>query len=437
MTLSYFSPQPASGELPNVMPNPFDDEIHPLTKRAAETLQSILLADFGLNSSADVEGRRFGVLVVEDARGQVGFLSAFSGKFQGKWIMPGFVPPAFDCNDQNSQPPAYTDYFLQNALGEKKSISTLWRNEFGKTEISLKGVGDCVGPKMLQYAFIHHLKPLAFAEFWWGLPSQAPFSQGVRHHGQYYPACRGKCEPILAFMLNGLSVAPQKTLGIFSGSDDAPEVIFEDDDLLVIDKPTGLLSVPGKAVKDSVLTRLQRRYPEARGPLLLHRLDLFTSGLLLAAKNEHTYKLLQQQFMQRSIKKRYVAVLSKSLARDQQSDSMPKKGTIALPLRLDIDDRPRQLVCFDFGKAAKTDWEIIETKVTENRKIIRVYFYPVTGRTHQLRLHASHKDGLNAPIVGDALYGQKAGRLMLHAERLTFIHPGTGETVEVNSPVPF
>jgi len=195
----------------------------------------------------------------------------------------------------------------------------------------------------------------------------------------------------------------------------------------VVNKPHGLLSVPGKEVQDSVLTRLQKRYPKATGALLVHRLDLSTSGLLLVAKNSETHKALQKQFLKRTIKKRYVAVLSKELPEDQS------QGVIELPLRVDIDDRPRQRVCFTHGKLAKTHWKVIGRK----RGQTRVYFYPITGRTHQLRVHASHKDGLNIPIKGDELYGTEGERLLLHAEQLIFIHPATGQRIEVRVAAPF
>jgi len=312
----------------------------------------------------------------------------------------------------------FSGYTLCNKQGEHKPVT-----DFFVDGLPPSGAGDCAAPKLIQYAHQHDLIPLALAEFWWGA---AP-KQAVRHHGHYYPACRGKCQPILPFMLKGLDVQPHTVLGNKVYDDCAPVTVYEDDDLVVVNKPSGLLSVPGKDVQDSVLTRLQQRYANATGPLLVHRLDMSTSGLLLAAKNSETHKALQHQFEQRSIEKRYVAVLSKRLAGHQY------KGTIELPLRVDLDDRPRQLVCFHHGKPAKTHWQVI----SRQQVTTRVYFYPVTGRTHQLRMHASHKDGLNAAIVGDELYGEAAGRLLLHAERLRFTQPNTGERIEVKVPAPF
>ena len=195
------------------------------------------------------------------------------------------------------------------------------------------------------------------------------------------------------------------------------EIIYEDDVLLVINKPAELLSVPGKEIKDAVYTRMKEKYPNATGPLIVHRLDMSTSGLLLLTKTKEANKVLQSQFIKRTVKKRYIALLDGDLRED--------KGKIKLPLRLDIDDRPKQLVCYEAGKNAETIWEVIERK---NNKT-RVYFYPITGRTHQLRIHAAHKNGLNSPIIGDDLYGKKQDRLYLHAEYIQFSHPVSNKKI--------
>jgi tRNA pseudouridine32 synthase/23S rRNA pseudouridine746 synthase len=195
----------------------------------------------------------------------------------------------------------------------------------------------------------------------------------------------------------------------------ALEVIYEDDVLIVVNKPAEFLSVPGKDIKDSVYTRIKEKYPEATGPLIVHRLDMSTSGILLLTKTKEANKVLQSQFINRTIKKRYVALLDGNLAENS--------GKINLPLRVDLDDRPKQLVDFTHGKPAETGWKIIQK---ENGKT-RVHFYPITGRTHQLRMHAAHKDGLNTPIVGDDLYGKKENRLYLHAEFIEFLHPATAK----------
>ncbi len=204
-----------------------------------------------------------------------------------------------------------------------------------------------------------------------------------------------------------------------------PEIVYEDDSLLVLNKPAGMLSIPGKQQQYSVLSWLQQRYTQATGALLVHRLDMATSGLLLAAKSAQVYKHLQQQFINRSVKKRYVALLSGKLDKQHK--------TVNLPLRVDLDDRPRQVVCYEYGKNAVTRVKVISVEAS----ISRVYFYPLTGRTHQLRVHAAHHLGLAAPIVGDELYGTGSERLYLHAEKLIFEHPLTGEKVEISAKVPF
>ena len=195
--------------------------------------------------------------------------------------------------------------------------------------------------------------------------------------------------------------------------------------MLAINKPAEFLSVPGKTITDSVYSRIKTLYPEATGPLIVHRLDMSTSGLMLIAKNEETYVMLQKQFIKRQVQKRYVAVLDGILKQPS--------GIIDLPLRVDLDDRPRQLVCYEYGKSAQTHWEVIQVK----NKQTRVFFYPITGRTHQLRVHAAHQSGLQMPIVGDDLYGKKANRLHLHAESITFTNPLSGVSQTITVPAEF
>ena len=220
-------------------------------------------------------------------------------------------------------------------------------------------------------------------------------------------------------MLQGMKVDENPLLKN-SAESKSIEILFEDEDLLVINKPNELLSVPGKEIEDSVYFRMKLEYPEATGPLIVHRLDMSTSGLMLIAKSKEAYVYLQRQFIKRSVKKRYVALLNGLLKED--------KGIIDLPLRLDINDRPRQLVCYDFGKNAVTEWEVIERK---NGKT-KVQFYPITGRTHQLRVHAAHPEGLNTAILGDDLYGEKSNRLHLHAEYIEFRHPRSKDILQFN-----
>ena len=304
----------------------------------------------------------------------------------------------------------FAEYSFLNQFGERKSIGEIFNNN------PPAGAGECAAPKLLHYAFEYHLKPIAMAEFWWG---QSPKSE-IRKHKQFYPACKSKCEPILlSHMLKGLEMEanpfqenPAEGKNI--------EIVYEDEVLLVINKPAEFLSVPGKIISDSVYQRIKELYPNATGPLIVHRLDMSTSGLMLIAKDEATYVKLQSQFIKRTIKKRYVALLDGILEADE--------GFIDLPLRVDLDDRPRQLVCYEHGKPAQTKWEKIE--VRDNQTL--VYFYPITGRTHQLRVHASHELGLKTPILGDDLYGKKANRLHLHAESLTFEHPETREQLTIS-----
>lgn len=268
------------------------------------------------------------------------------------------------------------------------------------------GAGECAAPKLLQHAFLNNYEPIAMAEFWWGA---SPVSE-VRKHGNYYPACRGKCEPILGHMLQGIETDPNPMLTNPAEGREL-NVVYEDEHLLLINKPEEFLSVPGKNITDSVYTRIRELYPAASGPLIVHRLDMSTSGLLLIAKSEMIYKMLQRQFLKRTVKKRYIALLNGILELDS--------GQVDLPLRVDLDDRPRQLVCYQHGRPAVTRWECLERKEGKTK----VHFYPITGRTHQLRVHAAHHAGLNCSIVGDDIYGEKADRLHLHAEQLTFFHP--------------
>ncbi|MCT4698592.1 RluA family pseudouridine synthase [Tenacibaculum haliotis] len=311
----------------------------------------------------------------------------------------------------------FKQYEFLNAKNEKENLLTIFKDS---TQNIPAGAGDCCAPKLLQYAFLNNLTPICMAEFWWGKPS----ATAIRKHQQYYAACTGKCKPILHHMLQGLTVYENPLMAQFQTKKEI-EIIFEDEYLLVINKPHELLSVAGKEVKDSVYSRIKKEYPNATGPLIVHRLDMSTSGILLIAKNEIIHKSLQAQFINRTIKKRYIALLDGTFEE--------KEGKINLPLRVDLDDRPKQLVCYEHGKKALTKWETIE--VIDNKT--KVYFYPITGRTHQLRVHAAHNLGLNTPIAGDDLYGMKANRLHLHAESILFRHPISKKEVQFTSPAPF
>ena len=303
----------------------------------------------------------------------------------------------------------FAEYSFFNQYKEKKSLGKIFDNN------PPAGAGECAAPKLLHYAFQHHLKPICMAEFWWG---QSPNSE-VRQHKQFYPSCKSKCEPILmGHMLQDLVMEENPFIMNHAEGKDI-EIVYEDEVMLAINKPTEFLSVPGKTISDSVYARIMEKYPDATGPLIVHRLDMSTSGIMLIAKNEATAVQLQSQFINRTIKKRYVALLDGLLEKSH--------GYIDLPLRVDLDDRPRQLVCYEHGKPAQTKWKTIEVK---NGKT-KVHFYPITGRTHQLRVHASHNLGLYTPIVGDDLYGTKADRLHLHAEYIQFEHPITKEVMEI------
>jgi tRNA pseudouridine32 synthase / 23S rRNA pseudouridine746 synthase len=315
----------------------------------------------------------------------------------------------------NLQKQLFEQYQFLNQKGEKKSLNDIFQEVAPPA-----GSGECAAPKLLQYAFLHQMKPLALAEFWWG---QAPNAE-IRKHAHFYPACRGKCEPILAHMLNGIEMDDNPLLENTAKGKEI-EIVYEDDLLLVINKPAEFLSVPGKTIFDSVYERMKIKFPTATGPLIVHRLDMSTSGLMLIAKTKEVNKFLQRQFIKRTIKKRYVALLEGIISEEE--------GAIDLPLRVDLDDRPRQLVCYEYGKPAQTKWKVISRSDNQTR----VHFFPLTGRTHQLRVHAAHSLGLNTPIVGDDLYGNKADRLHLHAASIEFMHPVSREIMKVEIEADF
>lgn len=308
----------------------------------------------------------------------------------------------------------FQQYSFLNQYGVSKSLGAIFEDN------PPASAGECAAPKLLQYAFAHQLKPIAMAEFWWG---QSPKSE-IRKHGHFYPACTGKCKPILAHMLEGIAMDENP---LIQNPVEGKELTFlyDDDYLSVVHKPTEFLSVPGKSIQDSVYSRYKEKFPEATGPLIVHRLDMSTSGILVLAKSTEMYLNLQAQFMKRTVQKRYVALLSGTIEQDS--------GEINLPLRVDLDNRPNQLVCYQYGKPAKTQWSVIERR--ENTTL--VHFYPITGRTHQLRVHAAHPEGLNTPIVGDDLYGTKNDRLYLHAELIRFWHPILEKEMEIVDGVGF
>ena len=313
----------------------------------------------------------------------------------------------------------FEQFKMLNYRGEVKTLCDIFGQTVHKTPPA--GAGECAAPKLLQQAYLHGWKPVAMAEFWWG---ESPKTE-IRHHGHYYPACKGKCEPILGHMLQGLEVDENPILKELQSGKKTLDIIYEDEWLAVVNKPAGMLSVPGKEDVVSVYSMMRERYPDADGPLIVHRLDMATSGLLVVAKTKQVHQNLQAQFKNRSVGKRYIALLQGSVSQDA--------GMVELPLCPNPLDRPRQMVHTGYGKPAVTDFEVLERK--DNRT--RIAFYPRTGRTHQLRVHAAHPLGLHCPIIGDELYGRKAERLYLHAEMLEFTHPVTGKRISITQKADF
>ena len=316
----------------------------------------------------------------------------------------------------------FREFRMLNARGEVSDLCELFAPTAQR--IPPAGAGECAAPKLLQYAYLNDLQPLAMAEFWQGASPRGE----VRHDGHFYPSCNSKCKPILMHMMQGLNVKPNPLTEICPPE---PEVLLEDESIVVINKPCGMLSVDGKSGVRSVETWARERYCEKDFPMIVHRLDQSTSGILILAKSKQMHYALQSQFIRRTVEKRYVALLEGEVAHES--------GTIDLPMRLDYDNRPRQMIAAD-GKQAVTEYKIVG--VEDGRT--RILFRPITGRTHQLRLHAAHRDGLNAPIVGDDIYGRGLNadcidghRLCLHAYSLEFDHPITGERIRVECKADF
>ncbi len=350
----------------------------------------------------------------------------------------------------------FSQFRMMNQEGESKNLLEIFRDEALKEYpqaaiatsriAALKmvppaGSGECCEPKLLQYAYQHGYKPLQMAMFWWG---ESP-KEEIRHHLQFYPACNGKCKPILHWMLPPSVFESPASAENGIGGQKGPfpkqvemlyeqvETLYEDCELTVIHKPAGLLSVPGKdAAQPSVYALMRRKYPEATGPLIVHRLDMATSGLMIIAKTEFAYHRLQKAFLNHQIQKKYVAIISE---KDISGKGIPEKGIISLPLLPDYLNRPCQIVNHEQGKEAITEYEILE-RIDGSH--LRIALYPKTGRTHQLRVHCAHQEGLNAPILGDPLYGnEKAARLYLHAEEITFEHPLTGKKITIKRKADF
>ena len=406
------------------------------------------------------EGKMMGVLMVEDSDGRQDFLYGFSGLAGGKSLVEGFVPPVFDLTDpeghfkkeeagiselnrrirETSDPLLasalraerkersvalqewlFRQYVVLNARGERKTILDIFAE---RGLVPPGGTGDCAAPKLLQYAYLNRLRPLAMGEFWYGASPE----KEVRRQGCFYPSCTGKCGPLLAFMLQGLDVEPNPLDADSPAASDADiKVLYQDDEIIVADKPSGMLAVPGRTLKVSLQERLQRIAGPGADVRACHRLDMDTSGLIVFAKDTESLALLQQQFERHEVEKSYIAKLC-------PGEPLSEGGRISLPLMLDYDDRPRQMVDFVDGKQAVTDWELLET-LDGGEALVR--FTPLTGRTHQLRVHAAHPLGLGRPIVGDRLYGGGSGRLCLHAATLSFTHPRSGQRLTFTSEPSF
>lgn len=449
---------------------PFRYVPHPLVVEAARKLIAAIDSDPFLKYLF-AEGKMLGVLVCgkPDSEETV-TLNAFSGLAGGHSVLPGFVPPIFDTTtvpslrrpvDRGSAPvtspaapglpiplrsiPAsavalrsecsegpstsreskelqdwlFRQYRVKNGLGEEKDIKEIFA---ARGLVPPGGTGECAAPKLLDYAFRNGLKPLCMGEFWYGA---SPGSGEVRQHGRFYPSCTGKCGPLLSWMLQGVDVEDnplQATTGF-----DSIRILYEDDSLLAVNKPSGMLCAPGLTGTESLQEILEKDYGKLYS---CHRLDMDTSGVILYARTPLAQALIQRQFSQREVKKTYLA----HLCAGTRPWKGKMRGTIALPLAPDWYDRPRQVVDKENGKQAITEFEILRI-FPDGEMDVR--FIPHTGRTHQLRVHAASPLGLGRPIKGDALYGDASkNRLQLHAESLSFKHPVSGETIRVCSLPP-
>ena len=442
---------------------PFCYTPHPLCQIAAK---EVIEHCYSTPEMHPREGKMFGVLVVEQ-EGKRYYLRAFSGIYNGSYHHEGFVPPVYDlqngyfkeeeqrivaltetikqCDDEQEivelkalrkeksnalQMWTFHQFRMQNANKETKDLIEIFENvkspfseeeyieyKTGRTPDKPKanigippgGSGECCAPKLLQYAYQHNLKPLCMAEFWVGTSKQ----NDMRVEGNFYPSCQHKCFPILTYMMQGLDVEENPLYA--RGKEKLKQVrfVYEDNDLIVVYKPSGLLSVPNRDLKEQSLSAyLLTINPEYR---LVHRLDMDTSGLMLVAKNAQACRDLQAQFYRHEVKKKYIAILEPSA----HLQAKPQSGDISLPLSRNPFDSPRQVVNYQYGKPSLTHYVLKGNN--------RVELYPETGRTHQLRIHCAHPEGLGCPIKGDILYGTRSDRLYLHAESIAFRHPTTGE----------
>ena len=453
-----------SNSIPGKFTYPFCYTPHPSIVKAAESLCRRIVADPQLEAVFS-PGKMLGVLMVSRPDGSIDYLYGFSGLAGGKSLIDGFVPPIFDTAavDINSssheesirlQNWLFDQYVVLNAQGESRNIREIFAD---RGLVPPGGTGDCAAPKMLQYAYANGMKPLAMGEFWYGA---APRGE-VRRHGCFYPSCTGKCGPLLSYMLEGLDVEPNPLDNDNLWSLPDPVVKYEDSCLIVVEKPSGMLSVPGRTSRRCLVDWLQEYCNSGNGDagndtedtavtmiFPVHRLDMDTSGLMVYAKSTEVQAELRRQFENREVQKQYLAHLCPAEKGIEQELKPGDKGKISLPLMLDYYDRPRQKVDFEEGKPAVTGYEVLR-ELPDG--CLEVRFTPYTGRTHQLRVHAAHSLGLGRPIIGDRLYGghsaaannRAAGisaagsRLMLHASLLSFRHPVTGSRMHFTSVLSF
>ena len=445
--------------LPLQFTYPFQYTPHPLAIKAVEELKEYIRSREEWKDEIQ-RGKMFGVLVVKDnetdtSDTSVSYLTAFSGLLDGRNYHDGFVPPVFDLqqNDEyfqqedaeiskmsdgeaksersrNLQMWLFRQFNFLNARGETRNLCDIFDEE--TCRIPPSGAGECCAPKLLQYAYLNHLHPVCMAEFWLG---ESPKGE-MRYEGEYYPACQAKCKPILRHMLVGLDVEENPLLPMMRKTAENMRIIYDDEWIIAVDKPAGMLAVKGNVEAPSVESIIQEKYPDVTGPLIVHRLDMDTSGIMVIAKNKDIHKALQIQFYKHEITKKYIAILEGNVLKDE--------GIISLPLSPNRFARPRQMVNYEHGKEAITRFEVLE-RTTATTKVA---FYPRTGRTHQLRVHSANPEGLNCPIKGDRLYSKggmaehncmtlPTDRMMLHAESIDFVHPVTNIKIHLEVKADF
>lgn len=449
---------------------PFDYTPHPLVLHAGNEVQEHLKRRC-IDSKS--QGKMYGVLVAFTSEGTLSFIAASSGSSTSdKYFVPSIYElpknsiPTNANKSRELQLNLFRQYHLLNAHQQSKDIIEIFqdfhsdtptRRFFGmprdlvsptsNTEhIPPAATGECCAPKLLQYAYLHNLRPLCMGEFWWG---QSPKGE-IKHHGQWYPACNSKCKPLLSWMLQGIDVEPNPLLIRIQKTVHQLQIIYEDNDIVVVNKPSGLLSVPGNFIAPNVEEIIRHRYHiDNDTPTIVHRLDMDTSGIMILARTKDAHETLQRQFFRHEIHKKYIALLVHDSTHDANKNvhhsSLSSNGLmISLPISRDVKNPPCQKINHIQGKEALTRYDIIGNEIFNGLEVTRVAFYPLTGRTHQLRLHAASQEGLNAPILGDSLYGLKSynlvdssqssfspTRLYLQAIAIDFFHPTTHKSIHL------